>query len=116
MKNKRILCVDDNPDICSLVKILFKPVEVVTAYSLEQALTELARGASFDLVVTDYYLPDGKGTELLEATETPAIIISGDLTVCRNTGSLRARTVYKGVNFHQSLEKAVAEIFDREKV
>lgn len=59
----RILCVDNHPDICDLVRIILKGYEVVFAHSKAEGLRHVESGW-FDLYLLDYSLPDGTGLEL----------------------------------------------------
>ena len=60
---RRILCVDDHDDFCSLITTILSDYEVVSAHSKAEALRK-ATGGLFDLYLLDYYLPDGTGLEL----------------------------------------------------
>lgn len=61
----RILCVEDNPDICGYICEMMKIAgyETVTAPNLIEGL-RLAKSERFDLYLLDYNLPDGTGMEL----------------------------------------------------
>lgn len=63
-----ILCVEDHADTCEMLAELLKleGYEVETAMSIGAGRSALDR-RSFDLVITDYALPDGTGTEMLFA-------------------------------------------------
>ncbi len=65
-KNKRILIVDDEPDLCELLTMTVNAmdVEAKTAADLQQARRAL-KSRRFDLVLTDMRLPDGDGLELV---------------------------------------------------
>ncbi len=62
---KKILVVDDEPQVCEAVKMLleFDGHEVVTADSGKEALALFEHG-KFDVVITDYTMPEMKGDEL----------------------------------------------------
>jgi two-component system response regulator AtoC len=62
---KRILVVDDEPFVCETVRLLlsFDGHDVVTALSGKEALEKFGT-ANFDLVITDYSMPEMKGDEL----------------------------------------------------
>jgi CheY-like chemotaxis protein len=62
-KKRRILCVDDHDDMCSLIATILSDYEVVSAQSKAEGLRK-ATGGLFDLYLLDYYLPDGTGLEL----------------------------------------------------
>jgi two-component system, NtrC family, response regulator PilR len=61
----RVLVVDDEPSVCRAIKMLLEVDghEVAVAASGADALNMLAL-QSFDLVFTDYSMPDMKGDEL----------------------------------------------------
>ena len=67
MTLKRLLIVDDEPDIRELLEITLgrMQLETVSAANLQQALNYLDT-QSFDLCLTDMHLPDGSGLTLIE--------------------------------------------------
>lgn len=60
---KRILCVDDDSAICDLVRYLLRDFEVISVSRKEDAIRMLSEHR-FDLIILDYFLPDGNGFEL----------------------------------------------------
>jgi len=68
MENQKyhILVVDDEPSVCKAMQMMLKHFghEVQTAESGEAALT-LLESAQFDLIITDYLMPDMKGDKLV---------------------------------------------------
>ncbi|MCM1128118.1 MAG: response regulator [Lachnospiraceae bacterium] len=63
---KKILIVDDSPDFLdALSYILKKDYEVTTAGGVSEAKKELFASV-FDVICSDYYMPDGTGLDLLE--------------------------------------------------
>ena len=65
MRRKRILVVDDEPQMCELVKAMLEhdTHTVLTATSASRAL-ELLETEAFDLMITDYLMPGMKGDQL----------------------------------------------------
>jgi CheY-like chemotaxis protein len=65
MRRKRILVVDDEPQMCELVKAMLEldSHTVLTATSASAAM-ELLERESFDLLITDYLMPGMKGDQL----------------------------------------------------
>ena len=65
----RALCVEDHDDTREMIAELLEldGFEVETAATLRDAMRVFERGRAFDLVLTDYMMPDGSGTELLDA-------------------------------------------------
>jgi CheY-like chemotaxis protein len=70
---KRILVVDDEPFVCDAVKMMlaFDGHQVDTANSGKEALTAFENG-KFDIVITDFSMPDMKGDELAAAIKSRA--------------------------------------------
>jgi CheY-like chemotaxis protein len=70
---KRILVVDDEPFVCDAVKMMlaFDGHQVQTANSGKEALALFENG-KFDLVITDFAMPEMKGDELANAIKTRA--------------------------------------------
>ena len=84
MSRKRVLVVEDNPVMADLVRFNLERagLEVETAENGRRAMALLERDA-FDVVVTDYQMPDIDGRELCrylrrEArwSNTPVVLLS----------------------------------------
>ncbi|MBF9252953.1 sigma-54-dependent Fis family transcriptional regulator [Pontibacter sp. 172403-2] len=82
----RILLIDDDPSFCLMLKSFLRrqQYEVETAYSANDGLRQLKAGA-FDLILTDFRLPDKDGLELLSQvrvlSDIPVILMThyGDI-------------------------------------
>lgn len=74
MTGKRILVVDDNPDVAGIVRLATQKlpgkVEVVSEVNADRALQRMQRDA-FDLIITDYRLREMDGFTFL-ANAPPA--------------------------------------------
>jgi len=81
MKGRRVLVVDDEPQIQRLLQVALSAAgyEVLTAETGAQALRYAATGAP-DLIVLDLGLPDRDGKDVLreirEFSQTPVIVLS----------------------------------------
>jgi len=82
---QRILCVDDNADICEMLITLLgmEGYDVASASTVEEA-KRFAGADSFDLFILDRMSPRGTGLELCrelrrQHPHTPIIIYSGDV-------------------------------------
>ena len=82
---KRLLCIDDHEDTCTLVSAILEEYKVIAEHSkaggLRQAATE-----KFDVILVDYYLPDGTGLELcvlIRAFDpnTPILLVTATHTI-----------------------------------
>jgi two-component system, NtrC family, response regulator PilR len=67
MGNKRVLIIDDEPDIRELLEITLGRMQLDTdsAENIARA-KELLQKNSYDLCLTDMHLPDGNGLQLVE--------------------------------------------------
>ncbi len=82
MVDKRILCVDDEPEMVELLRLILgrKGYEILGAYSGQEALDILAR-ESVDLILLDLMMPEMDGWEVVrrlranEATAALPIIV-----------------------------------------
>jgi DNA-binding NtrC family response regulator len=84
----RALIADDDPQLLrALARILRDAgLQVQTADSCREAL-ELVASESFDVIVTDLFMPDMSGTEILAMARerdacVPVVMISGDSGMC----------------------------------
>jgi CheY-like chemotaxis protein len=78
----RILCVEDNPDVCELIAAILTDYEVISASGADDAWRRFDE-QRFSLVVLDYHLIDSDGLSLCERirqvdTSTPIVFITGD--------------------------------------
>lgn len=82
--SKKILIVDDEPEICELISEgLRDEGYYVSSANTGRAGTELLENKDFDLVILDIYLPDLDGTEIYETMrkmvrhhKTPVIFLT----------------------------------------
>jgi CheY-like chemotaxis protein len=90
---KKILVVDDEPFVCDAVKMMltFDGHQVETAASPKAALELFAPG-KYDLVITDFAMPQMKGDELAAqlralAPTQPIILITAYAEMLKATSS-----------------------------
>jgi DNA-binding response OmpR family regulator len=79
---KGVLCIEDNPDECELVRAILTDYEVTCTATIAETRPRLESG-SYALLIIDEHLPDGSGMMLCNqlkknGLDTPVIIISGD--------------------------------------
>ena len=81
--SKKVLIVDDNPNMSSLLQEMLEvfDFESVRASDGNEALNELEKG-DFSMVITDMRMPNMTGLELLEKVKSrypkmPVVLISG---------------------------------------
>ena len=82
----QILLVEDNKDFAKLVEVFLRKYdpsrfEIVWRENGTEALAEFARGASFDIVLMDYYLPGQNGLEITRSMhdrniDTPVVFLT----------------------------------------
>jgi hypothetical protein len=115
--SRRILVVDDEPFVCDAVKMMlaFDGHEIQTATSGADALA-LYDQQKFDLVITDFAMPQMKGDELAAAIkarnpEQPVLMITAYAEMLENSDNrLRAVDLVLGKPFYlEDLRKAIAK-------
>ncbi|HWH79624.1 MAG TPA: response regulator [Candidatus Binatus sp.] len=89
---RRILVVDDEPFVCDAVKMMldFDGHVVDTAGSAKDALAMFEKG-KFDLVITDFAMPEMKGDELAAAIKAkcpdqPVVMITAYAEMLQASG------------------------------
>ncbi|MBN1217909.1 MAG: hybrid sensor histidine kinase/response regulator [Anaerolineae bacterium] len=108
---KRVLVVDDNPDVLQLFKrmlhIYNEAWEVVLAANGEEALQQLHTHPP-DLVLLDIILPDVNGWQILEQKERdeatrdiPVIVVSAEDLVEQATSDLLVASMGEGLSVNQ---------------
>ncbi|QCR25159.1 sigma-54 dependent transcriptional regulator [Pontibacter sp. SGAir0037] len=90
----QILVIDDDPTFCLMLSTFLKRQQFVvqTAQSAGEGL-KLAKSTSFDLVLTDFRLPDKNGLELLSQLK----IVSAEMPVILMTHYADIRTAVKAI-------------------
>ena len=69
MERKKILIIDDEEDLCRLMKLNLESdgrLEVAIAFSGQEGIGKVNKEA-FDLVITDFDMPDMNGNEVIDA-------------------------------------------------
>ena len=95
---QRVLCVEDDPDTCEVLKFVMTDYDFVSVSTIFAAEQKMADG-DFDLYVLDNWLPDGNGVDLCEkiresGSRAPIIFTSAigqrqDIDVAMNAGADR---------------------------
>ena len=80
-QRKKILCVEDDPDVCPMLQKLLPDFELISASTKSEAL-EKAREGKYAVIFMDYRLPDGTGEEACRLIRyfdqiTPILFITG---------------------------------------
>ena len=81
-KTRRVLCVEDNTDLCELITELLSSAEVISAAGVKEAWDALS-WQNFSLILLDRHLIDGDGLELCErirenGSHIPIVFITND--------------------------------------
>jgi|KBSMisStandDraft_5_1062788.scaffolds.fasta_scaffold877042_2 CheY-like chemotaxis protein len=80
-KRAKILCVEDDPDVCPMIQTLLPDFELISVSTKAEAI-EKARESKFAMIFMDYRLPDGTGEDACRAIRrfdqiTPILFITG---------------------------------------
>lgn len=81
---RKVLIVEDSPDLLSIWVRLFSAtnIQMTPCETGEAALAIIRSGEKYDVIVSDYYLPDTTGLDLLDVArsqspDTPFILLTG---------------------------------------
>ena len=92
VSSRRILVVDDEPFVCDAVRMMlsFDGHRVDTASSGKEALSLFEKG-KYDLIITDYSMPNMKGDELAAtiksiAPDQPIVMITAYAEMLKASG------------------------------
>lgn len=114
LEGKRILVVDDEPDVCETVKEALASSQVATAGSFDEALARIT-SESFDLVILDIMGVNGFALlEACRANKLPAAMLTAHAV---NVESLNLAVKLGAVSFLpkeelQRLPELIAEILE----
>jgi DNA-binding response OmpR family regulator len=85
--HKRILVIEDDPDIATLLRLVAHDAgyDVTEAGTLAAARAHLATGVLLNLVVLDFFVPDGDPLGFCEEVQAalpalPVLMLSGDVS------------------------------------
>jgi DNA-binding response OmpR family regulator len=116
--NPRILHVEDDADILSVVQVMLQDVaEVIGAPTLAEARRRL-KAERFNLMILDIALPDGSGLDLLETVDSetdnpmPVLILSAS-EPDRNLADQVAAALVKSRTSNEELLANIRKMIDR---
>lgn len=82
--SRKVLVVEDSPDLLKIWIRLFEAtnIQMTPCETGEAALNLIRSGEKFDVIISDYYLPDTTGLDLLDVArtqspDTPFIMLTG---------------------------------------
>jgi DNA-binding NtrC family response regulator len=119
MDTKKILIIDDERDICEIMKLNLERAgefAVDVAYCGEEGL-EMAKKNRYDLVITDFYMPGMDGGEVLDAVKEmspglPVLLFSiyhDDISTLATSVKNRADGIISKPIKHEELYRAIKE-------
>jgi CheY-like chemotaxis protein len=109
---KRILCVEDNPDVCELIAAVLTDYEVVSASGEDEAWDKYS-AQKYSMIILDYHLTDGDGLSLCDRIreidmQTPIVFITGD----DDLGESRVRIAGAQRLISKSNPRFIDEVFE----
>lgn len=65
---RRILLVEDDPQVCRLIEAFLKPedLSIAVAHGTQEAIELVQNEARFDIAIVDFFLSDGHASPLLD--------------------------------------------------
>ena len=113
LQNKSILVVDDEPEICELMKMELELEGCISVYTAEngRAAFEIVKTRNIDIVISDIRMAGGDGIELLEnikkfnPSKPHVILVTGfaDITEAEAIKKGAVRVLNKPVTLNQIL-------------
>ncbi len=110
-----ILHVEDDVDLCNVVRAALAPIADVTSVGTLSAARRALSEAKFDLAILDVALNDGSGLELVESLEhepTPVVVFSA-FDVDREAVDPDVALIKSRVSVDELVERVVALLGDR---
>src|SRR6266702_8056418 len=97
MPKPAVLVVDDEPDLCELLSITLRRMDLDpgTAHSVTDA-QRLLKTEHFDLCLTDMQLPDGDGLELVKWMQQYAPAVPGAVITAHGNVETAVRALKLG--------------------
>lgn len=123
MKKKKILLIDDEKDLCMLMKENLEytgEFEVTTAYSGEEGLKK-AEEVNFDLVITDFKMPGIDGKAVLDTLKeikphSPVVLFSiyydDNSTITNEIRNKADGLISKPID-HEQLYKTINDVLSK---
>jgi PAS domain S-box-containing protein len=113
-ERRRILHVEDDPDLARLIPLVLSDIgTVTTARTLDEAKQAMA-AQDYDVVLLDLSLPDGEGTKLLEAVGDSAVIIFSARDVAPPLAEQVAAALVKSRSTERDLRQAILRAVERD--
>jgi len=122
--SRKILVIDDEKDLCNLMKLNLENTgefDVTMAFSGQEGIA-LAKQDKFDLVITDYNMPDMNGEEVMDNLKLinpslPVLLFSvyhdDDSTLSANIKNKSAGIIAKPID-HSQLHKTIRDVLDKQ--
>jgi signal transduction histidine kinase len=98
-QGKRVLVIDDDPDVLDSLRMFLSQVgaDVTTAGTSAEAHAAADRGPPFDVVLSDYRLPDGDGVTLFEHLRHAGRALTGVIITGETDSEVLQRVVASGL-------------------
>jgi DNA-binding NtrC family response regulator len=120
----KLVLVDDNADFALSMRMLLeiRGYEVRAYITAQEFLQDLGNLAEDDILITDYYLPDLNGIEVVKRARAKrpglrAILLTGSRedSVARAARAIRnCRIEYKPLHY-EALERGIKEVLARKR-
>jgi len=125
MAKKRILIIDDEEDICEIMKLNLESTgefTVDTSKTGEEGV-EMAKMSSYDLVITDFYMPGMDGGEVIDELravrpDMPVLLFSiyhDDVSTLATAVKSKADGIIVKPIKHEELHKMIKDALNRKR-